>query len=89
TQECILRDVIHCPSAPCNLVSVSHLTDAGFHAKFVGNTVEVRSSKGTLLAIGDKVSRLYKLCVITTSPVKSTRAKSTHALVSRSWDEWH
>ncbi|KAF9257351.1 hypothetical protein L218DRAFT_879708, partial [Marasmius fiardii PR-910] len=79
-----LRDVIHCPSAPCNLVSVSHLTDAGFHAKFVGNTVEVRSRKGTLLAIGDKVSQLYKLCIITPSP-----AKLTHALVSRSWDEWH
>jgi len=30
THACVLRDVLHCPSAPFNLISVSWLTNAGY-----------------------------------------------------------
>jgi len=56
---CILRDILHCPSAPFNLIFVSWLTDAGYTAIFKDDKVELRSRKGMLLAVGDKISRLY------------------------------
>ncbi|KAK6996131.1 hypothetical protein R3P38DRAFT_2566208, partial [Favolaschia claudopus] len=34
TRACMLRDVLHCPTAPCNLISLARLTDAGYHAIF-------------------------------------------------------
>ena len=85
SRACMMRDVLHCPTAPFNLVSLGRLTDAGFHAVFDGNTVEVRFNRtGTLLAIGDKVSRLYKLRIASTTP-----SSVTHAFPARTWDEWH
>lgn len=82
----MLRDVLHCPSAPYNLISVSRLTDAGYSAIFNGNTVEVRAhNSGTLLAIGDKIAHLYKLRVAPSS----SSTPSTFAFPARSWDDWH
>ncbi|KAK7008509.1 hypothetical protein R3P38DRAFT_2417759, partial [Favolaschia claudopus] len=63
TRACTIRDVIHCPDAPFNLISLARITDAGYHAKFVGDLVEIRSEKGHLVAIGDKVSHMYRLRV--------------------------
>jgi len=77
-RACVLCDVFHCPLAPFNLISVSWLTDAGYVAIFKGDKVELRSQKGTLLAIGDKISRLYWLCLA--SP-------TDRVLVARIWDE--
>lgn len=78
SKTCIMRNVLHCPTAPCNLVSVSRLTDAGYQAIFKNNIVEIRSKTGSLLAIGDKITRVYKLRLVT-----------EHALLARSWDDWH
>ena len=77
---CVLHDVLHCPSAPFNLISVSRLTDAGYAAIFKGDKVELRSHKGTLLAIGDKISRLYWLRLA---------GPADRVLVAHTWDEWH
>jgi len=74
----VLHDILHCPLAPFNLISVSRLTDAGYIAIFKGDKVELRSQKGTLLAIGDKISRLYRLHLA--SP-------TDHVLVARTWDK--
>ncbi|KAF7371927.1 polyprotein [Mycena venus] len=83
TCACMMRDVLHCPTAPFNLISVARLTDAGFTATFKNHTVELRSPNGTLMAVGDKISRLYKL------RIKPQIVMPTHALVARTWDEWH
>ena len=40
---CVLHDVLHCPSAPFNLISVSRLIDAGYAVIFKGDKVELRS----------------------------------------------
>jgi len=76
----VLHDVLHCPSAPFNLISVFRLTDAGYAAIFKGDKVELHSQKGTLLAIGDKISRLYRLRLA---------GPADRVLVARTWDEWH
>ncbi|KAJ7789233.1 hypothetical protein B0H14DRAFT_2171336, partial [Mycena olivaceomarginata] len=83
TRACVMRDVLHCPTAPFNLISVARLTDAGFVAIFKDEKVQLRSRNGALLAIGDKVSRMYRL------RVASQAATPDHALVSRTWNEWH
>ncbi|KAL1741549.1 hypothetical protein HDZ31DRAFT_12685, partial [Schizophyllum fasciatum] len=80
----MVRDVIHCPTAPCNLISVSRLTDAGYRALFKGDTVEIRSPNGTLMAIGDKAANLFKLRV-----ARRDSSPATHAFPARSWDDWH
>ena len=77
---CVLRDVLHCPSALFNLISVSQLTDAGYTAIFKDDKVELHSRKGMLLAVGDKISRLYQLCLA---------GFTDCALVACTWDEWH
>lgn len=85
TRAGTLRNAIHCPSAPFNLVSLARLTDAGYRATFKDTKVEIRSKEGTLLAIGDKISHLYKLRA---SPrIKTSNA--THVYAARTWDEWH
>ena len=77
---CVLCDVLHCLLALFNLISVSRLTDARYVAIFKSDKVELCSQKGTLLAIGNKISRLYWLCL----------AGSTDCvLVACTWDEWH
>jgi len=77
---CVLRDILYCPLAPFNLISVSQLTDAGYATIFKGDKVELRSQKGILLAIGDKISRLYRLCLA---------GPTDCVLVAHTWDEWH
>jgi len=76
----VLRDVLHCPLALFNLISVSWLTDAGYAAIFKGDKVELYSQKGTLLAIGNKISRLYRLHLA---------GSTDHVLVACTWDKWH
>ncbi|KAJ7189743.1 hypothetical protein GGX14DRAFT_334755, partial [Mycena pura] len=83
TRACVMRDVLHCPTAPFNLISVARLTDAGYSAVFKDETVELRSRNGALLAVGDKISRMYRLRV---APQGATL---DHALIARTWDEWH
>ena len=85
TRACFLREAIHCPTTPFNLVSVSRLTDAGYRAIFEGTTVEIRSRNGTLLATGEKVSHLYRLHAAP-APANST---ISHACTARTWDDWH
>jgi len=79
-RACVLCDILHCPLAPFNLISISRLIDARYVAIFKGDKVELRSQKGTLLAIGDKISRLYRLCLA---------GPTDHVLVARTWDKWH
>ncbi|KAK7002136.1 hypothetical protein R3P38DRAFT_2479511, partial [Favolaschia claudopus] len=85
TRACMLRDVLHCPTAPCNLISLARLTDAGYHAIFHGDTVKIQSKTGTVLAIGDKISRLYKLRIAS----QPASCPPTYAFPARTWDEWH
>jgi len=79
-RACVLHDILYCPSAPFNLISVSRLTDAGYAAIFKGDKVELHLQKGTLLAIGDKISRLYWLHLA---------GSTDHVLVACTWDKWH
>jgi len=76
----MLHDVLYCPSALFNLISFSWLTDARYAAIFKGDKVELRLQKGTLLAIGDKISRLYWLRLA--SPADCV-------LVACTWDKWY
>jgi len=72
--------MLHYPSAPFNLISVSQLTDARYTAIFKNDKVELYSWKGILLAVGDKISRLYRLCLA---------GVTNCVLVACTWDEWH
>jgi len=77
---CMLCDVLHCPLVPFNLISVSQLIDARYAAIFKGDKVELHSQKKTLLAIGNKISRLYQLRLA---------GPTDRVLVACTWDEWH
>jgi len=56
---CILHDMLHCLSVLFNLIFVSQLTDARYTAIFKDDKVELYSWKEMLLAVGDKIFRLY------------------------------
>ncbi|KAJ4480184.1 hypothetical protein J3R30DRAFT_3216306, partial [Lentinula aciculospora] len=84
-----LCDVVHCPSSPANLISIPRLTEAGYHVYFEGNTVKVHSKNGTLLAIGDKISHLYKLRIASQNPTPNSSSSATYAFPAHTWDEWH
>ena len=80
TRACMLRNVLHCPSALFNLISISWLTDAGYTAIFKDDKVELHSRKEMLLAIGDKISRLYQLRLA---------GFTDRVLVAHTWDKWY
>ena len=80
THACVLHNVLHCSLALFNLISDSQLTDAGYTAIFKDDKVELHSQKGMLLAVSNKISRLYQLCLA---------GFTDHVLIAHTWDEQH
>lgn len=77
-----LKDVVHAPSAPFNLVSVSRMTDAKFNVMFKGGLLHAYapgSNKEVIQAT--KVGGLYNIEASVAYP------NSDIVLVARTWEE--
>jgi hypothetical protein len=58
----LLKDVMHAPKSPHNLVSIGRITDAGFALRFEGEHVRVYTPDNAKEILrGRKVGRLYEL----------------------------
>ena len=83
-----LQNVLHAPEAPNNLLSLSRITDAGFHAEFKGDSVNIKTPAPNSIKIaeGCKSGRLY----VMNATVASRHVEHAHtAKSSYTWDEWH
>jgi hypothetical protein len=79
TTTITLKDVLHVPTAPFNLISLGRLAKEG--CKWQGTT----SNKEILR--GNAIGHLYKLQI--TQPQIKEHALTAKNNTARSWDEWH
>ncbi|KZV89461.1 hypothetical protein EXIGLDRAFT_585346, partial [Exidia glandulosa HHB12029] len=83
----MLQDVLHVPSAPNNLLSLSRFDSGGRKVEFSGGQCRLYASDGQLLATASKFGNLYKLnTCVADSPVATVLQVTPEA---HSWDEWH
>jgi hypothetical protein len=80
-----LKDVVHAPDAPHNLISIGRATDANMHILFKGKMARFRAPGGTIFAEGTKHGQLFLMNV-------KGIAKQDQAFAAkhgRTWDDWH
>lgn len=80
-----IRDIVHVPSAPHNLISISHVTDTKYDVLFSGNNIRFKSPSGTITAKGKKEGRLYNMDI---RPFR-TADKAYLTKEARTWEQWH
>ncbi|KAJ8468724.1 hypothetical protein ONZ45_g17140 [Pleurotus djamor] len=85
TYTITLRDALHAPSSPHNLVSVTRMTDADYTVVADKDTLVIQSPRGTPVAEGVKKGGLYFLSCVGLSGSDTAYA----AVQGRTWDEWH
>ncbi|KAF5345723.1 hypothetical protein D9757_014965 [Collybiopsis confluens] len=84
----LLRDAIHCPSSPFNLLSISKMTDINCGIKFRQKGIDVTAPNqaNKIIITGTKTNGLYPIDVTTKIPIHSYAA---HAPQNRTWHNWH
>ena len=85
TYRLTIKDVVYAPNAPHNLISISHMTQAGFAVLFSGNKAHFWAPGGAVIAEGQEHGQLFLM------DIKGI-ARHDQAYVARSshtWDEWH
>src|ERR1700733_6836855 len=90
TRTITLRDVIYCPDATQNLMSISKLDIAGGYALYKGGQVTLYAPDNSVIAIGSLRGKLYYLNVRTQQKPKprETAHFATHKR-PLTLDEWH
>ncbi|KIJ42164.1 hypothetical protein M422DRAFT_81072, partial [Sphaerobolus stellatus SS14] len=81
-----LRDVLHVPSAPNCLLSISRLDNGGGKAEFSNGGCQLRNKNGEIFATGKNVNNLYLLDARADLPGESVNIATA---LKPSWDEWH
>ncbi|KAJ3479322.1 hypothetical protein NLI96_g9143 [Meripilus lineatus] len=76
-----LKDVIHAPNMPHNLISLGRITSAGLSYFGIDDDLMI-SDKDRIIARGHKFGNLYAMDVIV--PIQSYAIRT-----GRSWYEWH
>jgi transposase InsO family protein len=91
-----LRDTLHVPEAPYNLISIGRLTAGGCSIKFSGDTMKVIAPDSHEIMRGTRVGNLYKVHITRSprSPPPTPSPSPNIALASgkpatHSWDKWH
>ncbi|KAJ3832220.1 hypothetical protein F5878DRAFT_500593, partial [Lentinula raphanica] len=97
-----LRNALHVPDAPFNLISVGCMTQAGFTVKFSGNSLSVFAPNKSSQEVmhGQRVRNLYVIEVTHNLSRLSTSTPSDHNSVNEtlafpsiphahSWKDWH
>ena len=59
--NCFLENVLYVPKLFCNLLSISKITESGKFTEFSETKCKIFSKTHSLLAIGDKIGKLYYL----------------------------
>lgn len=76
-----LRDAIHAPDMPYNLISLGRLTSAGFSYYGTGNHVYIKDNSA-IVGVGHKLGNLYSMEVEHINRAYAVRT-------ARTWYEWH
>ena len=80
-----LKDAVHAPAAPHNLISISRADEAKIKIGFSNGKVKFITGKGTTLMEGRAVGRLYDMNV--RIPAKHDQAHTAKGACT--WDQWH
>ncbi|CAK5270962.1 unnamed protein product [Mycena citricolor] len=93
-----LRDSMHVPNAPYNLISLGRLTSAGCSVQMKGDTMKIHSPgpKSYEIMRGTLIGGLYKVRITRSARSPPSRPTPTVALPSKpssapthTWDKWH
>jgi len=82
----VLKDVLYVPQAPNNLFSISRLDESGGHANMGDGRIHLYDKNQNLIAVGQKVERMYLLDV-TAAPALERVALLTE--MANTWQDWH
>ena len=82
----VLRDVLYVPQAPNNLFSISRLDESSGRAIMGDGHIHLYDKNKILIAVGQKVERMYLLDVTAYTALKRA-ALSTET--TNTWLEWH
>ena len=80
-----LKDAVHAPAAPHNLISILHADEAKIKVAFNNGKTRFITNKGTILMEGQAVGWLYNMNVHI--PTKRDQAHITKG--AHTWDQWH
>jgi len=84
----LLRDAIHCPTTPFNLVSISHITNMNCRVNFYqkGITITSPNNQNKIIISGLKQNGLYMLDI---TSIISHHACTAQIPQNRTWHDWH
>jgi transposase InsO family protein len=85
TSTITLKNVVHAPDAPFNLISISRAIEAGAAVLFSSPGVKIRSPTGTIIMEGRAANRLFEMNV----KGVGKHDQACPAKHGRTWDEWH
>ena len=80
-----LKNVVHAPDMPFNLISISCTIEAGAAVLFSSPRVKIRMPNGTIIMEGWAANRLFKMNV----KGVGKQDQACPAKHRRTWDEWH
>src|SRR5271168_2346335 len=79
-----LKDVVHAPDAPFNLISISRALETGIEVLFASKSVKFRAPNRVIIMEGTMLNRLFKMNI--KSVIKPDLA--CPAKTRKTWDEW-
>jgi len=82
----VIRDVLYVPQAPNNLLSISHLDESGGRADICNGRIHLYDKNKLLIAVGQKVERMYLLYV---TAKKHTEHTAISTETANTWQSWH
>jgi GAG-pre-integrase domain len=85
TSTITLKNVVHTPDVPFNLISISCAIEAGAAVLFSSPGVKIRTPNGTIITEGWAANRLFEMNV----KGIGKQDQACPAKHGRTWDEWH
>src|ERR1700678_2383037 len=80
-----LKDVVHAPDAPFNLISISRALETGIEVLFASKSVKFRAPNKVIIMEGTMLNRLFEMNIKgVMKPNLACPAKT-----GKTWDEWH
>ncbi|KAH9910646.1 hypothetical protein B0H21DRAFT_704929, partial [Amylocystis lapponica] len=87
-----LRDVIHAPGSPHNLISLGRIEAAGFKLEILDGILRFLTRAGTFILTGRRVSKfLYDMDVHPSNDMTPHvhLVAPSRPVRTRTWNEWH
>ena len=80
-----LKDVVHAPDAPFNLISISRALETGIEVLFASRSVKFRAPNKAIIMEGTMLNQLFEMDI--KGIIKPDLAYP--AKTGKTWDKWH